>query len=43
MDSYLTRYLRGCACRLRRAHEAGVGADDLASMRREMMGEVYQL
>ena len=40
MDSYLTRYLRGCACRLRRAHEAGVGADDLASMRREMMGEV---
>lgn len=43
MDSYLTRYLRGCACRLRRAHEAGVGADDLASMRREMMSEVYQL
>ncbi len=43
MDAYLTRYLRGCACRLRRAHEAGVSADDLADMRREMMGEVYRL
>ena len=43
MDAYLTRYLRGCACRLRRSHEAGVGADDLSAMRLEMMEEVYGL
>ncbi len=43
MDSYLTRYLRGCACRLRRSHEAGVGADDLTAMKKEMMGDVYHL
>ena len=43
MDKYLTRYLRGCAYRLRSSHEAGVGADDLASMRKAMMEEVWSL
>ena len=43
MDGYLTRYLRGCACRLRESHEAGVGSEDLLDMKRAMMGEVYQL
>lgn len=43
MDSYLTRYLRGAAKRLRESHAAGVGADDLADMKKEMMGDVYHL
>ena len=43
MDSYLTRYLRGAARRLRESHAAGVGADDLAAMKKEMMGDVYHL
>ena len=43
MDKFLTRYLRGCARRLRESHEAGVGADDLADMRKEMMEEVWSL
>ncbi len=43
MDKYLTRYLRGCAYRLRSSHEAGVDADDLASMRKAMMEEVWSL
>ena len=41
MDKYLTRYLRGCARRLRESAAAGVERDDLLSMRREMMGEVH--
>lgn len=43
MDSYLTRYLRGAAKRLRESHAAGVAADDLAAMKKEMMGDVYHL
>ena len=43
MDSYLTRYLRGAAKRLREGHAAGVSADDLAAMKKEMMGDVYHL
>lgn len=43
MDSYLTRYLRGAARRLRKSHAAGVAADDLAAMKKEMMGDVYHL
>ena len=43
MDKYLTRYLRGCARRLRESAGAGVGADDLAAMRREMMDDVHHL
>ena len=43
MDACLTRYLRGAARRLRDSHAAGVGADDLAAMRKEMMGDVYHL
>ena len=43
MDKYLTRYLRGCARRLRESHEAGVNADDLAAMRKAMMEEVWSL
>lgn len=43
MDKYLTRYLRGCARRLRESHEAGVDADDLASMRKAMLEEVWSL
>ncbi|MCI2085488.1 MAG: C1 family peptidase [Olsenella sp.] len=43
MDRYLTRYLRGAAKRLRQSHEAGVETDDLRSMKKEMMDEVYHL
>jgi bleomycin hydrolase len=43
MDRYLTRYLRGAAKRLRQSHEAGVEMDDLRSMKKEMMDEVYHL
>jgi len=43
MDATLTRYLRGCALRLRRSHEAGVSEDDLLQMRKAMMGDVYHL
>lgn len=43
MDSYLTRYLRGAARRLRDSARAGVGADDLVAMKKEMMDDVYHL
>ena len=43
MDSYLTRYLRGCAKRLRESHAAGASVDDLQAMRRAMMCDVYSL
>ena len=43
MDSCLTRYLRGAAKRLRESHAAGVGPEDLAAMKKEMMGDVYHL
>lgn len=43
MDSYLTRYLRGAARRLRESAQAGVGREDLGSMKKEMMGDVYHL
>ena len=43
MDSYLTRYLRGAAKRLRESHFAGVGYEDLRSMKKVMMEEVYSL
>ena len=41
MDKYLTRYLRGCARRLRESAAAGVSADDLLAMRAEMVDDVY--
>ncbi len=43
MDAYLTRYLRGCARRLRDAHAAGASASDLQQMRAQMVEEVYAL
>ena len=43
MDSYLTRYLRGCAKRLRETHEAGSSMEDLREMKKEMMDDVYHL
>ena len=43
MDSYLTRYLRGAAKRLRESYAAGVGPEDLEEMKKEMMGDVYHL
>ncbi len=43
MDSYLTRYLRGAAKRLRESHEAGNSADELREMKKAMMDEVYRL
>ncbi len=42
MDKYLTRYLRGCARRLRESAAAGVSADDLLAMRAEMVDDVYR-
>lgn len=43
LDRYLTRYLRGCARRLRESAAAGVDSDDLLSMKKEMMDDVYHL
>lgn len=43
MDAYLTRYLRGAAKRLREGASAGVHPDDLLSMKKQMMDEVYRL
>ena len=43
LDRYLTRFLRGCAKRLRESHVAGVAAGDLLDMKREMVSEVYGL
>ena len=43
MDKYLTRYLRGCAARLRDAHAAGATTDDLLSLKAEMMADVQSL
>ena len=43
LDKYLTRYLRGCARRLRESAGAGVGGDDLRAMCAEMMGDVHRL
>ena len=43
MDSYLTRYLRAAAKRLRETAAAGADEDDLLSMKKEMMRDVYTL
>ncbi|MDO5119860.1 MAG: C1 family peptidase [Coriobacteriales bacterium] len=43
MDSYLTRYLRGCAKLLRQSAEAGVNGEFLTAMKKHMMGDVWQL
>ena len=43
MNKCLTRYLRGCARRLRESAAAGVEADDLLAMKKQMMDEVYHL
>ena len=40
MDTYLTRYLRGAAKRLRQTHEAGEDMGSLRAMKAEMMCEV---
>lgn len=41
MDKFLTRYLRGCAAKLRHAHEDGVTDEALHAMKDEFMGNVY--
>ena len=41
LDRYLTRYLRGCAARLRESHQAGVGTHDLTARKRQMTGDVW--
>lgn len=43
MDKYLTRYLRGCAKRLREAHGTGTGTDELLAIKKRMMLEVQTL
>ncbi len=43
LDRYLTRYLRGCAMRLRRAHEAGADAAEMDDLRKAMMADVWSL
>ena len=40
MDAYLTKLLRGYAAELRRAHEAGAGADELCDRIPQMMATV---
>lgn len=41
MDKFLTRYLRGCAAKLRHAHEDGVTDEALHAMKDEFMSNVY--
>ena len=41
MDKFLTRYLRGCAAKLRHAHEDGAADEALRAMKDEFMGNVY--
>lgn len=41
MDKFLTRYLRGCAAKLRHAHEDGTADEALRAMKDEFMGNVY--
>jgi hypothetical protein len=41
MDTFLTRYLRGCAKLLRESHEAGFGEATLQKMRKAMMADVF--
>ena len=43
MDKYLTRYLRGCAARLRDAHAQGESTDALLDLKQQMMAEVQAL
>jgi bleomycin hydrolase len=43
MDKYLTRYLRGCARRLRDTAAAGATLDDLRAMQQTMVSEVWRL
>ena len=43
LDSYLTRYLRSGALRLRKAAEAGADIDSLRGIKKEMMDKVYDL
>ena len=43
LHRYLTRYLRGAACRLRESAAAGVGMDELREMKKTMMDEVYRM
>ena len=43
MDSYLTRYLRSCAMKLRRAHEDGKSLEELRKYKKELMDNVYSL
>lgn len=41
MDKFLTRYLRGCAAKLRHAHEGGTTDEALRAMKDEFMSNVY--
>ncbi|WP_028264140.1 C1 family peptidase [Atopobium fossor] len=43
LDTYLTRYLRGAAKRLRETKAAGSSHEDLIAMKKEMMSEIYRL
>lgn len=43
LDRYLTRYLRGCAKRLRETNAAGASSEDLTAMKKEMMSEIYRM
>ena len=43
LDKYLTRYLRKCACELRRAAAAGAGLDELCSQKKGYLANVQTL
>ena len=43
MDTYLTRYLRGCAKRIRTAASEGATREELDGLRQTMMSDVYVL
>ena len=43
MNTYLTRYLRGAAKRLRDAAARGASADELGEMKQGMLDDIYQL
>ena len=43
LDGYLTRYLRSCACQMRRYHAEGSSIDDLRDRKKQMMGNVQTM
>ena len=43
LNTFLTRYLRKCACNLRQANETGASGEDLDALKSDMMSNVLRL